>query len=197
MTFEDLADFMANNGRCAVCGTTARETTFQVDHILPRSEGGSDELSNLQVLCARCDQADSNRDAANFTESPLEYDETCRFCWRRAEWTVAEHGTVWALRDGHPVSDGHHLVLPKRHTESFFTMTERERFDANELLQTLREELMAADKTIEGFNIGANCGAVAGQTIFHAHIHLIPRRKGDTQSAKGGVRGVIPEKMHY
>ena len=54
-----------------------------------------------------------------------------------------------------------------------------------------------ADSTITGFNIGTNCGESAGQTIFHAHLHLIPRREGDTANPKGGVRGVIPDKMGY
>jgi diadenosine tetraphosphate (Ap4A) HIT family hydrolase len=57
--------------------------------------------------------------------------------------------------------------------------------------------MLAKDKSIEGFNIGMNAGEVAGQTIFHTHIHLIPRRKGDVENARGGVRGVIPEKREY
>ena len=78
-----------------------------------------------------------------------------------------------------------------------FSMTEVERRDAQILIVQLRDLLMAADESIKGFNVGMNCGAEAGQSIFHAHWHLIPRRAGDSKAKKGGVRGVIPEKMEY
>jgi len=76
-------------------------------------------------------------------------------------------------------------------------MTETERLDANLLLQVLRNRLIGKDQSITGINIGINIGASAGQTISHAHIHLIPRRDGDTPKPRGGVRGVIPDKMSY
>jgi ATP adenylyltransferase len=79
----------------------------------------------------------------------------------------------------------------------YFSMTARERSDAEALILFLREKLLADDPTITGFNIGINCGASAAQTIFHAHIHLIPRRDGDTDDPRGGVRGVIPEWQKY
>jgi diadenosine tetraphosphate (Ap4A) HIT family hydrolase len=75
-------------------------------------------------------------------------------------------------------------------------MTERERRDAEALLLILKSRI-SADRTVTGFNIGMNCGESAGQTVFHAHIHLIPRRDGDTLHPLGGVRGVIPDKMSY
>jgi len=65
------------------------------------------------------------------------------------------------------------------------------------LIRVRRRQLLEQDKTILGFNIGINSGEVAGQTIWHCHIHLIPRRKGDTPNPRGGVRGVIPDKMGY
>lgn len=76
-------------------------------------------------------------------------------------------------------------------------MTSAERSDALELIERLREELLNNDRSILGFNLGMNCGLAAGQTVMHAHIHLIPRRDGDTIDPRGGVRGVIPEKMKY
>jgi diadenosine tetraphosphate (Ap4A) HIT family hydrolase len=76
-------------------------------------------------------------------------------------------------------------------------MTEKERRDAEALLLILKSRISAADRTVTGFNIGINCGESAGQTVFHAHIHLIPRRDGDTPHPRGGVRGVIPDKMSY
>jgi ATP adenylyltransferase len=76
-------------------------------------------------------------------------------------------------------------------------MTEKERRDADALILILKSRIMAADPAVRGFNIGVNCGECAGQTVFHAHIHLIPRREGDTPAPRGGVRGVIPDKMDY
>ncbi|NIO19566.1 MAG: HIT domain-containing protein, partial [Candidatus Aenigmarchaeota archaeon] len=72
-----------------------------------------------------------------------------------------------------------------------------ERRDAEGLLRILKNRILRKDQSVTGFNIGSNGGASAGQTIFHAHIHLIPRRDGDTPDPRGGVRGVIPEKMGY
>ena len=71
------------------------------------------------------------------------------------------------------------------------------RQDAEDLLRILQKRLSRNDPSISGFNVGMNCGESAGQTIMHAHIHLIPRRKGDTRNPRGGVRGAIPEKMDY
>jgi diadenosine tetraphosphate (Ap4A) HIT family hydrolase len=76
-------------------------------------------------------------------------------------------------------------------------MSENEQRDAGALIRILKKRLSESDRAITGFNVGMNCGESAGQTIFHAHIHLIPRRDGDTPNPKGGVRGVIPSKMGY
>ena len=76
-------------------------------------------------------------------------------------------------------------------------MTDKEREDATALLKSLKSKLEEEDPTITGFNIGMNSGESAGQTVMHSHIHLIPRRKGDTPNPRGGVRGVIPNKMDY
>jgi diadenosine tetraphosphate (Ap4A) HIT family hydrolase len=106
-------------------------------------------------------------------------------------------GQVASVRDGYPVTDGHCLIVPLRHTEDYLSMTAQERLDADTLMRLLIAELRRRDPFITGFNIGMNCGWDAGQTVFHAHIHLIPRRPGDTPNPRGGVRGVIPEKMDY
>ena len=127
-----------------------------------------------------------------------EYDPNCRFCpGNIKDRIVEEWNLVLAFKDRHPVSDGHLLIVPKRHAPDWFFMSEKERREADALIRALRNRLLESDKSITGFNIGTNCGASAGQTIFHAHIHLIPRRDGDTQNPTGGVRGVIPDKMCY
>lgn len=110
---------------------------------------------------------------------------------------VATGGSVYAIPDRNPVSLGHVLVVPRRHTPDLFGLTAGEQRDALELLRRLRADILSTDSTVEGFNVGANCGEVAGQTIPHAHLHLIPRRRGDTPRPRGGVRGVIPERMNY
>ena len=122
----------------------------------------------------------------------------CPFCSASIESKIIERlGTVVAIRDKHSVTKGHVLVLPIRHTLDFFSITSEEKKDADKLIRILRDRIEKSDSTVTGFNIGTNCGKSAGQTIMHAHIHLIPRRNGDTPNPKGGVRGVIPEKMEY
>jgi diadenosine tetraphosphate (Ap4A) HIT family hydrolase len=110
---------------------------------------------------------------------------------------VDEFESVIATKDLYPVSEGHHLIVPKKHSPDWFSMTKKEREDADALTRVLKSRMAESDETITGFNIGVNCGESAGQTIFHAHIHLIPRREGDTPNPRGGVRGVIPDKMGY
>jgi len=105
-------------------------------------------------------------------------------------------GTVVAIEDRNPVTDGHLLVIPRRHAIDFFDMTDEEKRDALTLLSILRERALREDPTISGINVGTNCGASAGQRIMHAHIHFIPRRDSDRQRP-GGVKGVIRNKMTY
>ena len=124
--------------------------------------------------------------------------DRCPFCPPDIESKVLERcGAVVAIADKCPVTNGHMLILPVRHTPDFFSMTPPEKRDADRLIQVLRDRIEASDQTVTGFNIGVNCGASAGQTIMHAHIHLIPRRDGDMPQPKGGVRGVIPDRRVY
>lgn len=95
------------------------------------------------------------------------------------------------------MTEGHTLIIPKRHAETWFDLTEQEQSEVNHLLQNQRDELQQVYSDISGFNIGMNCGESAGQTIFHCHIHLIPRRDGDCENPRGGVRGVIPQRQQY
>ena len=122
-------------------------------------------------------------------------DKLCPFC--QSLEVVAEHNSVFAIKDNYPVTKGHHLIIPFRHTENYFSMNDQEREDTTALLKVLKLKLEEGDLTITGFNIGMNSGETAGQTVMHSHIHLIPRRKGDTPNPRGGVRGVIPNKMDY
>jgi len=122
----------------------------------------------------------------------------CPFCSPNVESKIVERlGTVIAIEDKHPVTKGHILVFPVRHTPNYFSMTSEEKKDADNLIRILRDRIEKSDSAVTGFNIGANCGKSAGQSIMHAHIHLIPRRDGDMPQPKGGVRGVIPNRMGY
>jgi len=120
----------------------------------------------------------------------------CIFC-NPENGIILENENAYAMLDGFPVTNGHTLIIPKRHFSDYFDIENEELIAIHELIKLRKEQLMVKDPSIEGFNIGINVGGVAGQTIFHLHVHLIPRRKNDTQNPKGGVRGVIPNKMSY
>lgn len=126
-----------------------------------------------------------------------ESSSACIFCQPENLRIVAELGSVFAVADKSPVTVGHALIIPIRHSPDYFSMNDEERRDAALLMDSLRQTLLESDPSITGFNIGINCGTDAGQTVMHTHIHLIPRREGDTLRPEGGVRGVIPDKMHY
>ncbi|WP_436037681.1 HIT family protein [Variovorax paradoxus] len=100
------------------------------------------------------------------------------------------------MRDGFPVSPGHSLVIPKRHIGSFFETSPQERAALLELLDQA-QAAAATEFHPDGFNIGINDGAAAGQTVPHLHIHLIPRYLDDQSDPRGGVRWVIPDKADY
>jgi diadenosine tetraphosphate (Ap4A) HIT family hydrolase len=105
--------------------------------------------------------------------------------------------TIWLLPfDGFPVNPGHVLVIPKRHVANYFELTTEEVLAIRDLLQRMKTEVDAKFHP-DGYNIGVNVGADAGQSIFHVHVHLIPRYKGDVKNPRGGVRGVIPAKQSY
>lgn len=125
--------------------------------------------------------------------------DRCSFCTAiaGAQGGTSARNLVVVIPDAHPVTEGHHLIVPVRHVSDFFEMTNQEAREAYVALHDLRERLRAADPEIAGFNVGTNSGVAAGQTVFHAHIHLIPRRVGDTPDPRGGVRGVVPAKMSY
>ena len=114
-----------------------------------------------------------------------------------ADRIVASNNLAYAVKDGFPVTVGHALVIPKRHVVDFFGLSDDEVLACNQLLKELHSTTMGHDELVEGFNVGMNAGEAAGQTIFHCHIHLIPRRKGDVENPRGGVRHTIPGKGFY
>jgi ATP adenylyltransferase len=121
----------------------------------------------------------------------------CIFCEVPSDQWVYSTRNWFVVKDGYPVTEGHLLILPKQHRLDFFELSDDEQSELPELLKILKAKICADDRRVSGFNIGANCGESAGQSVFHCHIHLIPRRVGDVANPKGGVRGVIPSKQNY
>jgi ATP adenylyltransferase len=168
--------------RCELCGISADERAIEVDHIVPRKHGGEDDLTNLQALCFKCNANKGARDDEDFRlirEGINSKQAGCIFCELSAERVVASNVLAIAFRDSYPVTELHTLVIPKRHATTFFDLFEPERRAVNQLLVSLRSEITAKDTSVNGFNIGMNNGSTAGQTIGHAHVHLIPRRQGE------------------
>ena len=121
----------------------------------------------------------------------------CLFCDSKKSGIVHENDLAYASYDSYPVSDHHCLIIPKRHIKDYFDMNNDELIACNDLIQIVKNEILSKDVNVKGFNIGTNAGKIAGQSIMHCHIHLIPRREGDVDNPQGGVRSVIPNKQHY
>jgi diadenosine tetraphosphate (Ap4A) HIT family hydrolase len=121
----------------------------------------------------------------------------CLFCNINSKDLVFDNEFAFASFDSYPVSKYHSLIVPKRHILDYFELTNDELLACNDLIKKIKKKIQNEDKTVDGFNIGTNSGVVAGQSIMHCHLHLIPRRKGDVDNPQGGVRGVIPSKQHY
>lgn len=126
-----------------------------------------------------------------------EYDMQCPFCLALSEEHLLQNDYVFAKPDEYPVTEGHTLLIPKRHFADYFDITKVENNALQDLMKICRKQLLENDSTIVGFNIGINVGKTAGQTIFHCHVHLIPRRKKDHGNSRGGVRGIIAHNMQY
>ena len=109
---------------------------------------------------------------------------------------VASNALAFAIRDGFPVSPGHTLIVPRRLVATWFEATREEQVAMLELVDVVKAQL-DAELHPDGYNIGINAGAAAGQTVMHLHIHLIPRFAGDVPDPRGGVRHVIPGKGNY
>ena len=110
---------------------------------------------------------------------------------------MIENDLAYAMYDALPVSPYHSLIIPKRHTESYFDLNDDEILACNNLLQQMKEIILAKGRKLTAFNIGVNDGKAAGQSVFHSHLHLIPRRAGDVHKPAGGVRNVIPGQGEY
>jgi diadenosine tetraphosphate (Ap4A) HIT family hydrolase len=121
----------------------------------------------------------------------------CVFCIRLAGGElVAENDLAVAFRDAFPLSPGHCLIVPRRHESDFLALPPEAQVASWALVEPVRRHI-EADHTPDGYNFGINVGEAAGQTIAHAHLHVIPRYKGDVTDARGGVRWIIPARARY
>jgi len=110
---------------------------------------------------------------------------------------IDQDDSVRVLFDLYPVTKYHILIIPIDHKSNYFDLTENEKISVDNMIMKWSLKIQTKDDTITGFNIGWNCGWSAGQTIDHAHCHLIPRRNNDIDDPTGGIRGVIPDKRIY
>ena len=121
----------------------------------------------------------------------------CLFCNIKESDLVKENDLAYASYDSYPVSEGHCLIIPKRHVKDYFDLSNEEIIACNDLIREIKNEIIEKDSSVKGFNVGSNAGKISGQSILHCHFHLIPRREGDVKNPQGGVRSVIPKNQHY
>ena len=121
----------------------------------------------------------------------------CLFCNTSKKEIIFENDLAFVTFDSYPVSQFHSLIIPKRHIQNYFDLTNDELLACHGLLLKIKNTINSDDNTVGGFNIGVNSERIAGQSILHCHIHLIPRREGDVDNPQGGVRSVIPSRQHY
>jgi len=120
--------------------------------------------------------------------------DPCLFCTPRL--VTRRNELAYCTRDSFPLSPGHSLIIPLRHCADFFELSPEEMAACMDLLRSARADLDAELKP-DGYNIGVNVGPAAGQSIWHVHVHLIPRYAGDHPSPRGGVRQILPWKAEY
>jgi diadenosine tetraphosphate (Ap4A) HIT family hydrolase len=120
----------------------------------------------------------------------------CPFCHLEQSQLTLEKDPAVAFPDAFPVVEGHMLVVPRRHVASLFDLPDEELASIWRLVAEVRGKL-AMELTPDGFTIGVNDGPAAGQTVLHAHVHVIPRRAGDVADPRGGVSWVVPAKAPY
>lgn len=120
----------------------------------------------------------------------------CAFCSLPTSSVLDENASAFSFLDSFPISPGHTLVVPKRHVGSLFDLSVEEIADVWQLVRVVRDRLRL-QQSPDGFNIGLNDGVAAGQTILHAHVHVVPRYSGDITDPRGGIRWLMPDKAKY
>src|SRR5262249_19219493 len=148
------------------------ERALDVDHIQPRKLGGSDELDNFQALCWLCNTNKGAGDDTDFRAvrgAMQSVQSGCPFCHVADKRIVGSNVAAVAVHDKYPVTPLHTLIVPRRHIENYFDLSDAESRAVHRLLQVVRDSIMQQDTTVVGFNIGINSGSTAGQTVSHCH----------------------------
>lgn len=120
----------------------------------------------------------------------------CPFCNFDRDRLVVESDVAIALRDAFLITEDNTLIFPRRHVTSIFHLTPEDLASLWAMVSGVRE-LLLQNLAVDGINISVNDGSAAGQSVEHAHVHNVPRRKGDVHDPKGGVRNIIPSKTRY
>ncbi len=126
----------------------------------------------------------------------VEMDHSCTFCMYDRSKAIVENQFGFSILDAHPVSNGHCLIIPEEHQWDYFKLSKETRKGLDALLIAVKEHLDDSYSP-DGYNIGINNGRAAGQTIMHAHIHVIPRYMGDTNDPRGGIRWIFPRRASF
>jgi ATP adenylyltransferase len=137
--------------RCDLCGISAEERAIEVDHILPRRHGGTDDLSNFQALCYKCNANKGARDDSDLRavrEPMADRVADCFLCFPAHRPIIAENELAIALDDAHPVTRLHALIVPRRHAETYFDLYEPERRAINLVLDDIRQKVLSEDGSV-------------------------------------------------
>ena len=168
-----------SKGVCVACGVSSLERALEIDHIVPVSMGGTNELSNFQALCYKCNAQKKNRDDTDFVMvlNRLKYrNPKCPFCTSKDP--VFDNRMAFALRNVKPTTHLHSLVLPRRHTGNFFDLIPAEKSLCLTLIDSVKSDIQERDSTVTGFTVRFETGQMAGNTAEHCQIHVIPNRRG-------------------
>ncbi|NND70324.1 MAG: HIT family protein [Rhodothermales bacterium] len=123
--------------------------------------------------------------------------DKCIFCSLEQKDLVGSNNYCSAFWDAYPVTPLHALVVPPRHVRDYFDLTQDELLASDALIKEICSLVRPTDSSVAGFNIGVNIGETAGQSVFHCHFHIIPRRVGDQVNPRGGIRNIFPGKGDY
>ena len=174
-------DVLAKSGGvCVACGVSSLDRALEIDHIVPVKMGGTNDISNLQPLCYKCNAQKRDRDDTNFilVLNRLKYrDPKCRACL--SDEHLHENHMAFAVWNANHAADLHAVVYPKRHTASFFDLIPAEKKFCLDAIDDVKTRILETDKDVAGFDVGFDAGPVAGEMVGHCSIHITPRMPGD------------------
>ena len=165
--------------RCLLCGAPDKERALEVDHIVPRAFGGSDDISNLQALCYKCNSMKRHTDSTDFRDVLERYQDRkagCLYCNPTPESAIASNELVYAILSNESGTPMHTLIAPKRHVPDYFDLFQPERNAIQQILSERKNHLEQEDRSIQGFTVTFDAIREPHQTDSHCHMHLIPQR---------------------